>query len=545
MIHNSDFKGKQIGNYQILESLGAGGMAVIYKAKDVETGKFVAVKFLQPAISTPDLAIRRFEREVRALTKLSHPDIVRILNFGQYDGLPYLVMDYLPGGTLKQKKGKPVEWRTAAGILLPVAKALNYAHQNGITHRDVKPANILFSEDGQARLADFGVAKLTDGEDVTTDLTGTGRGVGTPDYMAPEQFDGISEPGVDIYAFGVVFYELVTGRKPYTAGTPSGVILKKNIELPVSPASLVKDLPVEVNDFMMKMLHIDYRQRYQSMKEVMGIVGELSVGRLPALQKTGIQKPVQWTWIVAGLALLTVMGASSFAVFKYLSQNNQDPQQPASVEITDAPVTESLPQVNEPVVVIPDVSASSNNLIFHDDFSDFGSGWDSGSNSEFLTDYEDGGYRIWINSKEKTAWSTPGLNIAGDVQVEVFATKRGGPDNNAFGLICRHTRGEKGFSFYFFYITSQGGAAIGKYVDSQPEFLANTAEPIREINTDSAANRIDIECVGDKLYLYANGVAILGATDSTLKEGDVGLIARTFKEIGTDILFDNFSVAMP
>jgi len=543
MTSNFDFKGSLIGNYKITEGLGSGGMAVIYKASDTQSGKLVAVKFLRPAINNLELAIRRFEQESKALTRLSHPDIVQLVDYGHHEGWPYLVMEYLPGGTLKQKIGKPIPWQRSSELLVPIARALSYAHKNGITHRDVKPSNILLGQDGYARLSDFGIAKLTGGDETTVDLTGTGFGVGTPDYMAPEQFDGNSEVGVDIYAFGVVFYELITGRKPYSSATPSGLILKKHSEPPLTPSQLVRDLPPEVEIFLLKVLQIDPKKRYKSMEEVLSIVTRFSSGTLSGSPDANRKKFGQWSWR-AILAILLPM----FAIISWLAIPNlfvrSDSDQTSHAELAETVNVESSTANSQDAIVMT-ISVTQTHYLFQDEFSDLASGWDSGSTAEFLTDYQDGGYRILVNEIEKIAWSTPGLNFPGDVRVEVYATKRGGPDNNAFGLLCRHSRTENGFRFYFFYITSEGGAAIGRYIDNQPVYLASTTEPIPEIHSGAATNRINIDCAGENLFLYANGNPILGATDATLKEGDVGLIARTFKETGTDILFDNFSVSEP
>jgi len=139
-------------------------------------------------------------------------------------------MDYLPGGTLKQRLGKPIPWQEAARLLIPVAEALEYAHEHGIVHRDVKPSNILLTEKGQPMLTDFGIAKILESEE-TAELTGTGMGVGTPEYMAPEQTSSKSvDQRADIYSLGIVLYEMVTGRKPFIADTPLAVLFKQASE---------------------------------------------------------------------------------------------------------------------------------------------------------------------------------------------------------------------------------------------------------------------------------------------------------------------------
>ncbi|MCS6994889.1 MAG: serine/threonine protein kinase, partial [Anaerolineales bacterium] len=186
--------GQSLGRYQIVEQLGQGGMSIVYKAYDTRLERDVAVKVLRTELfgqAVLERLQKRFEREAKALAKLSHPNIVKVHDFGEYEGQPYLVMEYLPGGTLKARLGKPMPWQEALRLLLPVARALDYAHEQHILHRDVKPSNILLTQKGEPMLTDFGIAKILDLEDGQT-LTATGVGVGTPEYMSPEQ--GLGKP---------------------------------------------------------------------------------------------------------------------------------------------------------------------------------------------------------------------------------------------------------------------------------------------------------------------------------------------------------------
>ena len=194
----SNLIGQSLGRYHILEQLGEGGMATVYKAFDTRLERDVAVKIIRRAAFPPeqlDRILKRFEREAKALAKLSHPNIVGVIDYGEYEGSPYLVMEYLPGGTLKQRLGKPIPWQEAARLLLPVARALEFAHEQGIVHRDIKPSNILHH---RIRRAD--ACRFRHRQDPRTDerptLTGTGIGVGTPEYMAPEQWTGKRRPAI-------------------------------------------------------------------------------------------------------------------------------------------------------------------------------------------------------------------------------------------------------------------------------------------------------------------------------------------------------------
>jgi serine/threonine protein kinase len=540
---NLELTNRRIGHYHVMEKLGEGGMAVIYKAVDTHSNDVVALKLLRPFLGDSTRALRRFEREVQALSRLSHPNIVQVLGFGEHEGWPYLVMEYVPGGTLKQKIGQPIHWQSAAQLLLPIARSLRYAHENGITHRDIKPTNILLGQMGEPKLSDFGIAKLIDGDELTSDLTGTGMGVGTPDYMAPEQFTGSADPRVDVYALGIVFYELVTGSKPFTSSTPGGVILKKTSERPPLPTHFVKSLPAEVEGFLLRSIEKNPDARFQSMTEVVAILENLAAGksnfRLP--RKRGSHRVRLGLAICAGAITLS-LSVWLLTTSQTTTRGTEQPSAPpgeAEAGLTDPPTSIPSPiiTVQPAVTTVP--------FLFQDEFVDLASGWDRGNSQDFLTDYQDGAYRIWIDTPERIAWSTPGLNFDSDIRLEVFATKRGGPDNNAFGLLCRHSRADNEFSFYFFYISSEGIAAIGKYIDGEPSYLANSPVANSAINPGEATNRINADCIGENLILYANGTQVLAAVDSSLQGGDVGLIARTFRDAGTDILFDNFAVAKP
>ncbi len=240
----SSLIGQSIGRYQILEQLGEGGMAMVYKAYDTRLERFVAIKVIRTDQFAPSMLeemMKRFEREAKALAQLSHPNIVHVHDYGEYEGAPYLVMEYLPCGTLGQRPSAPMPWQQALHILLPIAQALTYAHQHNIIHRDIKPGNILLTENGLPMLSDFGIAKIL-GTNGAGTITSAGMGIGTPEYMAPEQWTGQASPQSDIYSLGVVLYELVTGHKPYTADTPAGIMIKQ-VQEPLPPPRTVRAGP--------------------------------------------------------------------------------------------------------------------------------------------------------------------------------------------------------------------------------------------------------------------------------------------------------------
>ena len=335
--------GKSLGRYHILEQLGEGGMATVFKAYDTNLEREVAVKIIRREAFPPeqsDHLLKRFEREAKALAQLVHPNIVNVIDYGSQDGNPYLVMNFLPGGTLKDKLGKPMPWPEAVKLLLPIAEALDYAHSRNIIHRDVKPSNILLTQRGQPMLTDFGIAKILEAGEATQ-LTATGVGIGTPDYMAPEQWTGTVGPQTDIYSLGVVLYQMVTGRLPFIADTPAAVLIKHARDPLPSPKSIVPDLPDEVEQVLIKALAKEPENRYRDMGAFVEALGKLSreaptvlaPAAVPAeaLQGTLISPPVpaepvqveaalaaqpvarkrNWlVWLAVGMGVLVMVGAA-------------------------------------------------------------------------------------------------------------------------------------------------------------------------------------------------------------------------------------------
>ena len=278
-----DLTGLIIGRYKIIESLGVGGMATVYKAFDERLERYVALKAIRTDVFGAGLLpeiLARFEREAKALARLTHPHIVKVYDYGEHEGMPYLVMEYLPGGTLRKYAGQMISYTHAAHLLSPIARALAYAHRQNVVHRDVKPTNILISESGQPMLTDFGIAKLLDvGQ--SAGLTASGVGIGTPEYMAPEQgMGGAIDYRADQYALGVVFYELLTGRRPYIADTPMGVMVKHITEPLTQPRQFVPNLPPEVEAVIFKCMAKKPDDRFNDLDLFAGALEAIASGNL-------------------------------------------------------------------------------------------------------------------------------------------------------------------------------------------------------------------------------------------------------------------------
>ncbi len=256
--------GENVGPYQLIEKLGQGGMATVYKAYHARLDRYVAIKALHPAFMEDPNFLARFEREAQVVARLEHPNIVPIYDFAEYEGRPYLVMKFIEGETLKARLTRQgIKDAEIREIVDTVGSGLAYAHQQGILHRDIKPSNVLLAEDGRIYLADFGLARIAQAGEST--LSGDMM-LGTPQYISPEQAMGASEldNGTDIYSFGVMLYELIVGRVPFSADTPFSII-HDHIYTPLPlPRTIRKDVPEPIERLLLKTLAKDRADRYES-----------------------------------------------------------------------------------------------------------------------------------------------------------------------------------------------------------------------------------------------------------------------------------------
>ena len=303
--------------YEILAMLGQGGMGAVYKARDQELDRVVALKVIRPELTTNPDILKRFKQELILARQVTHRNVIRIFDLGQADGLKFITMEFLEGQDLRAeltKRGK-FSPEDAARIILQISRALEVAHGEGVVHRDLKPQNIMLDANARAYVMDFGIARSA----YLPGMTQTGALIGTPEYMSPEQAKGEKlDERSDLFSLGVIFYELLMGSSPYYSDTPLATLWKRMQEKAKPLTEVDPTIPKEVSDIVAKLLEIEPANRFSNAGQLgwrleswLGISdsGLMATGTvaLPAAKSS-----FSWKWVSAGLALLLAAGGVAF-----------------------------------------------------------------------------------------------------------------------------------------------------------------------------------------------------------------------------------------
>jgi serine/threonine protein kinase len=365
--------GEMLGPYQIVEQIGKGGMATVYKAFHAATNRFVAVKILPGELTEQPQFIERFRREAQTIANLQHPRILPVHDYGENKGILYLVMRYLESGTLQDRmRERPLTYDDITHFLTQLLDALGYAHEQGVIHRDIKPANALIDRQDNLFLTDFGIAKILDRQ---TQMTETGVMMGTPGYMSPEQAQGLRvDHRSDIYSLGIILYEMTVGRLPYEADTPLAVALKQINEPLPPPSSIKAGLPMVVEAVILKSLAKIPENRFSSCAEFQAawkaaIAESLTQTEKPTALDAQIATTVStapahhpspqsvpatkrslflWIGVVAGVAMICILAVALVggAGWRWLSSWNQPPLASESDFTRMLPNPETTPRAN-------------------------------------------------------------------------------------------------------------------------------------------------------------------------------------------------------
>jgi hypothetical protein len=506
-------------------------MGTVYIAEQQAPRRKVALKVLAAA---PDpKTLEAFRREAAAIARMEHPRIVPLYSYGEHAGLPYLVMRYLGGGTVADRiREGAVDVRSAERWLQAIAGALDFAHQRGVIHRDVKPSNILLDEQGNAYLSDFGIAgTLADAR--------TGMPTGSAAYMSPEQGQGEAvDRRADVYALAVTLFECLTGKKPYTAETALGVIVRHMHDPIPSAHDLSPAVPPAVAEALRRGMAKRPADRPRTTGDFARLVRQAiehpelpleAAGAAPAVRPGPAVRPaLRRGWgIILGLAVLGLGGVALVAGGALAAL------------LLPGSGRQSQPTATLPAGLATGVPTPIGQLLF-DDFSDPQSGFAVKSDPDGGVAYLDGALRFTART-EGVRWYSPSARIeAQDVLIEVSAQQLSGPTLGEIGLICRFR--DLG-NFTALALRGDGQAAVWQMADGKTEFLQDWSPVPGLLLEPGSALELRAECRGEQLRLEADEHALVEAVDPRPAPGDVVLMVGLAGPGELMVDFDDLTVS--
>jgi len=544
-----DLLNGQIDRYEIRERLGTGGMARVYKAWDTNLERLVAIKILHEHLADDPMFKQRFEREAKFIASFNHPNIVQVYDYSvmEREGIPlcYMVMSFIPGKTLRdvleeaQANGQRLPPNQVRDIVNDLTAAIGYAHARGMVHRDVKPGNVILNEHGRAVLTDFGIARMVQSNRLTAD----GVSTGTPIYMSPEQASG--QPGdtrSDLYALGIIVYEMLTGRPPFVDDTSLAVMLKHLNTAPPPPSEFIAT--EQYNDFMRVTQAKDPAHRYQTVEEFAEAFRATFDGR-------ETERTTMLLAALPGAELTTTRIAGTTSVFQTITQvARENPRTSTAVVVAalgavlllvvllaNSPALRNAQQPAEPtsaptaVASLPEVSADERYFVSTFDEGDpTNTNW-SITSSELLTRAltPDGEYQM-RNINPHTAETSIYSTSTGYTNLSVGMMARLEPDSDpssGYGIVFRYHDED---NYNVFAVDGRGRYSIwarteGAWVELRGEdeewTLDESIKPIGE------SNGLAISIIGDFISGYVNDTRVVRVTDGTLDDGGIGIYFAT------------------
>jgi serine/threonine protein kinase len=552
--------GKTLGQFEILEAIGQGGMAMVYRARQPAMNRSVALKVLSSPMTVNPAFLARFKQEAQMIASLEHTHILPVYDLGEQDGWVFIAMRYMSHGTLTARIAQgPIPLKDISKWIEQIGSALDYAHQRGVIHRDVKPSNVLLDAQGNAFLADFGIAKWSES---SISLTGSGV-IGTPQYMSPEQGQGLKIDGrSDEYSLAVLAYEMIIGRPPFDAETPLAIVLKHITEPLTPPISINPRVPQSVSDVISKALSKDPADRYPttiafayalSAAIASGPIG--ATAPLPSATPTvairitqhepaKTPRPLRPIGVIAMLLALLTLGIGGLLIF---SRNQPPPNRPAATIGLGANVV-----AQTPTVVVTPASASAvpttsaliadrcTPPLLAETFDDPSSGLPRGEQFDSRWGYADGGYQLLLSVANKMQTRFIDLPL---VDYDAAIEARFASDNlGSYGLAAA-ARGPN--DYYALLVDGQQRYTITRRTPQGTLVLRDWAfSP--SLNEGQAINQLRAAQRGSQIAFYANDVLLKIVED----EGDpavqrsIGLMAASFAT-GTDARFDNLRICPP